>query len=146
MLFQDAEPLLFILWLILATVIVALIIYIVVILLESKTKASDKKFLIILLAFIIVLLLPVILNAINSVLGTIGDTLAEIRNAIDGGGANYLTNLTPIIGFLILLVLVKFLIDIPWDNSVWISLLTLFILYIIYCLIPELYTFLGFGF
>jgi len=146
MLFQDAEPLLFILWLILATVIVALVIYIVVILLESKTKASDKKFLIILLAFIIVLLLPVILNAINSVLGTIGDALAEIRNAIDGGGANYLTNLTPIIGFLILLVLVKFLIDIPWDNSVWISLLTLFILYIIYCLIPELYTFLGVGF
>ncbi len=146
MLFQDAEPLLFILWLILATVIVALIIYIVVILLESKTKASDKKFLIILLAFIIVLLLPVVLNAINSVLGTIGDALAEIRNAIDGGGANYLTNLTPIIGFLILLVLVKFLIDIPWDNSVWISLLTLFILYIIYCLIPELYTFLGVGF
>ncbi|TET57513.1 MAG: hypothetical protein E3J52_10205 [Promethearchaeota archaeon] len=146
MLFQDAEPLLFILWLILATVIVALIIYIVVILLESKTKASDKKFLIILLAFIIVLLLPVILNAINSVLGTIGDALADIRNAIDGGGANYLTNLTPIIGFLILLVLVKFLIDIPWDNSVWISLLTLFILYIIYCLIPELYTFLGVGF
>lgn len=146
MLFQNAEPWIFILWLILATVIVTLIIYLVVILLESKTKASDKKFLILLLAFVIVLLLPVILNAVNMVLGAIGDALAGIRDAIDGGGANYLTNLTPIIGFLILLVLVKFLIDLPWDKSVWVSLLTLFILYIMYSLIPELYTFLGFGF
>ena len=146
MLFQDAEPIFFILWLIIATVIVFLIIFIVVLLLESKTKASDKKFLIAILAFIIVLLLPVVLNAINTVLSAIGDALAEIRNALDDGGVNFLTNLTPIIGFLILLVLVKYLIDLPWDKSVWVSLLTLFILYVLYCLIPELYTFLGFGF
>ncbi len=146
MLFQNAEPLIFILWLILATVLVALIIYIVVLLLESKTRASDKKFMIILLAFIVVLLLPVVLNAIGSVLGAIGDALAEIRNAIDGGGSNFLVGLVPVVGFLILLVLVKFLIDIPWDNSVWVSLLILFLLYIMYSLIPELYTFLGVGF
>lgn len=146
MLFQDTDALLFVLWLVLATVIVALIIYIVVILLESKTKASDKKFLIILLAFVIVLLLPIILNAVSLVLGAIGDALASIRDAIDGGGQNFLVLLVPVIGFLILLVLVKFLLDIPWDNSVWISLLLLFILYVIYCLIPELYTFLGTGF
>ncbi len=145
MLFQNAEPLIFILWLILATVIVTLIIYIVVILLESKTKASDKKFVILLLAFIVVLLLPVVLNAVGTVLNAIGDGLAELRNALDGGGANYVGQLVPVIGFLILLVLVKFLIDIPWDNSVWISLLTLFLLYIMYSLIPELYTFLGVG-
>ncbi|UCC19088.1 MAG: hypothetical protein JSV62_13435 [Promethearchaeota archaeon] len=146
MLFQDAEPWVFIIWLIIATIIVALIIYLVVMLLESKTKASDKKFLILLLAFIIVLLLPVILNAVNEVLRAIGDALASIRDAIDNGGVNFLIQLTPIIGFLILLVLVKFLIDLPWDNSVWVSLLILFILYVIYCLIPELYTFLGFAF
>ena len=146
MLFQDTDAILFILWLVIATVVVALIIYIVVILLESKTKASDKKFLIILLAFVIVLLLPIILNAVGLVLGAIGDALASIRDAIDGGGQNYLVLLVPVIGFLILLVLVKFLLDIPWDNSVWISLLLLFILYVIYSLIPELYTFLGTGF
>ncbi|MCK4379502.1 MAG: hypothetical protein KAW51_00055 [Candidatus Lokiarchaeota archaeon] len=146
MLFQDTDALLFVLWLVLATVVVALIIYIVVILLESKTKASDKKFLIILLAFIIVLLLPIILNAVGLVLGALGDALASIRDAIDGGGQNFLVGLVPVIGFLILLVLVKFLLDLPWDNSVWISLLLLFILYVIYSLIPELYTFLGTGF
>ncbi|MFX1501137.1 MAG: hypothetical protein ACFFDH_09270 [Promethearchaeota archaeon] len=146
MLFQAAEPWIFIIWLLIATVLVALIIFIVVLLLESRTKASDKKYMIIILAIIVVLLLPVILNAIGIVLTAIGDALASLRNAIDGGGQNFLINLVPVCGFLILLVLVKFFIDIPWDHSVWVSLLILFLLYILYSLAPELYTFVGFGF
>jgi len=138
MLFQWESTLLFILWLILATVIVALIIYISVLLINSKTKASDKKFIIILLAFICVLIIPIILGAINSVLGAIGSLLAF-------SGSNYLTQLTPIIGFLIILILTKFLIDLSWDQAVWISLLTLFFLFLLYTMIPELYGFLGFG-
>lgn len=138
MLFQAEATLLFILWLILATVIVTLIMYIAVLLIESKRKASDKKFLIILLAFICVLIIPIILGAINQVLGAIGSLIAF-------SGSNYLPNLTPIIGFLIILILVKFFIDISWDHAVWISLLTLFFLFLLYTMIPELYAFLGFG-
>ena len=138
MLFQGEATLFFILWLILATVIVALIIYISVLLIGSKTKASDKKFLIILLAFICVLIIPIILGAINSVLGAVGNLIAF-------SGSNYLTQLTPIIGFLIILILTKFLIDLSWDQAVWISLLTLFFLFLLYTMIPELYGFLGFG-
>jgi hypothetical protein len=138
MLFQGEATLFFILWLILATVIVALIIYISVLLIGSKTKASDKKFLIVLLAFICVLIIPIILGAINSVLGAIGSLIAF-------SGSNYLTQLTPIIGFLIILILTKFLIDLSWDQAVWISLLTLFFLFLLYTMIPELYGFLGFG-
>jgi hypothetical protein len=138
MLFQGENTLFFILWLILATVLVALILYIAVLLIASKTKASDKKFIIIILAFIFVLILPIILGAINQVLGVIGDLVAF-------SGSNYLTQLTPIIGFLIILVLTKFLISIPWDQAVWISLLTLFFLFLLYTMIPELYNFLGFG-
>jgi len=138
MLFQWESTLFFILWLILATVIVALIIYISVLLIVSKTKASDKKFLIILLAFICVLILPIILGAINSVLGAIGNLIAF-------SGSNYLTQLTPVIGFLIILILTKFLIDLSWDQAVWISLLTLFFLFLLYTMIPDLYGFLGFG-
>jgi len=138
MLFQLPETLLFILWLIIATVIIALIIYIAVLLIVSKTKASDKKFLIVLLAFICVLILPIILGAIDSVLGAIG-------GLIDFSGTNHLTRLTPIIGFLIILILTKFFIDISWDQAVWISLFTLFILFLLYTMIPELYNFLGFG-
>ncbi len=138
MLFQLDSTLMFILWLILATVIVALILYISVLLIASKTKASDKKFIIIILAFIFVLIIPIILGAINSV-------LTEVGNLIMFSGRNHLTSLTPIIGFLIILVLTKFFISIPWDQAVWISLLTLFFLFLLYTMIPELYNFLGFG-
>ncbi len=138
MIFQGEQTLFFVLWLIIATIVVALIIYIAVLLITSKTKASDKRFLIILLAFICVLILPIVLGAINSVLGVIGNLIAF-------SGSNYLTQLTPIIGFLIILILVKFFIDITWDHAVWISLTTLFFLFLLYTMIPGLYSFLGFG-
>ncbi|MHA1932022.1 MAG: hypothetical protein ACW96X_05750 [Promethearchaeota archaeon] len=136
MLFQAEATLFFVLWLILATVIIALILYIAVLLIVSKTKASDKKFLIILLAFICVLVIPIVLGAISSVFG--------VFSQIPWSDGNYLTLLIPIIGFLIILVLVKFLLDVPWDNALWISLLTLFVLFLLYTLIPGLASFLGF--
>ncbi len=138
MIFQGEETLFFVLWLIVATIVVALIIYIATLLITSKTKASDKKFLIILLAFICVLILPIVLGAINSVLSVIGGLIAF-------SGQNYLPQLTPIIGFLIILILVKFFLDITWDHAVWISLTILFFLFLLYTMIPGLYSFLGFG-
>lgn len=138
MLFQTADPIIFILGIILGTILLGLIIYIAVLLIESKNKASDKALMIFLLALIVILILPPILGAVGSVLSAIGDVFMNIRNAIDGNGANYVTQLVPIIGFLILLVLTKFFIDIRWETSVWISLLTLFLLYILLSLIPEL--------
>ena len=134
-----------VLWLILATVIVFLIMYIAVLLVVSKTKARDKWVLILILAFISVLALPYIVSAIMTVLNFLGDGLATLRSAIDGGGHNYLGNFGPIIFFLLLLALTKFLLSISWEHALWVSLLTLFILYIIYSLIPELYTFVQFG-
>ena len=136
MLFQGNETLMFVLWLILATVIVTLILYIAVLLIVSKTKASDKKFLIILVAFICVLVLPIVLGALYSV-------FAVVTVPWNPGG-NYLILLVPIIGFLIVLVLVKFLLDVAWDHALWISLLTLFILFLLYTLIPGLAGWLGF--
>ena len=136
MLFQAEGTLLFVLWLIIATVILALIIYIAVLLIVSKTKASDKKFLIILLAFICVLVIPLVLGAISSVFG--------VFSQIPWSDGNYLTLLIPIIGFLIILVLGKFLLDVAWDKALWISLLTLFVLFLLYTLIPGLASFLGF--
>jgi hypothetical protein len=136
MLFQLDPTLEFVLWLILATIIVTLILYIAVIVIVSKTKASDKKFLIILVAFICVLVLPIVLGALNSVLGAV--------TVPWNPSGNYLTLLVPIIGFLIVLVLVKFLLDVAWDHALWISLFTLFILFLLYTLIPGLASFLGF--
>ena len=145
MLLQMNGTLMFILWLILATIIVTLIMYIAVRVIESEHKASDKKFMILLTAFIAVLILPIIAGIIAIVLGAIGNLIAMIRNLLDGGGANYLIQLVPIVIFLILLMLVKVLIDLDWTSAVWVTLLTLFVFYIIYSLIPELYVFVGFG-
>jgi hypothetical protein len=148
MLFQIiniGDPLFFVLWLILATVIVFLIMYIAVLVVVSKTKAKDKWFLILILAFIAVLVLPIIVGAIMMVLNFLGNGLASLRSVIDGGGQNYLALFAPIIFFLLLLTLTKFLLGISWEHALWVSLLTLFILYIIYSLIPELYRFIQFG-
>ncbi|TXT58990.1 MAG: conserved membrane protein of unknown function [Promethearchaeota archaeon] len=145
MLFQFTDALIYILWLVVATVVLTLVIYIAVIVVESKHKASDKKFMILLLAFITVLIIPIVLGAVSLVLGAIGDVIAGLRNLIDGGGQNYVVRLAIIIGFLILLILTKYLVDLPWDNAVWVTLLVLFVLYIMFSLLPELYTFLGFA-
>jgi hypothetical protein len=139
------SSLILILGIIIGTIIVALVLYLIVRVLESEHKAKDKIWMIVIEAFIAVFVLPIILGAIASVLGEIGNLLADLRNALDDGGANYLIMLTPIFGFLILLVLTKFLIDVPWDNALWISLVLLFVLYIIYCLVPELYDLLQVG-
>ena len=144
MLFQ-MDTLYTVLWLILATVIVFLIMYIAVLLVVSKTKAKDKWVLILILAFVAVLVLPIVVGAIMTVLNFLGGGLASLRSAIDGGGHNYLANFGPIMFFLLLLALTKFLLGISWEHTLWVSLLTLFILYIIYSLIPELYTFVQFG-
>jgi hypothetical protein len=142
---DTTSSIILILGIIIGTVIVALVLYLIVRVLESESKAKDKIWLIVLEAFIAVFVLPIILGAIASVLGAIGDLVAGLRNALDGGGSNYLIMLTPIFGFLILLVLSKFLIDVPWDNALWISLVLLFILYIIYSIVPELYNLLQVG-
>ena len=139
MLFQKMNPALLLLWIILAIIVVTLIIYLAVKVIESKYKASDKKWVILLIAFLAVVVVPIILGFINLVLSALGNGLASLRNIIDGGGRNYLTSLTAIIGFIIILVLIKFLIDLPWESSLWIALLTLFVIYIILTLIPELY-------
>ena len=137
MLFQLEDTLYFILWFVVATVIVFLILFLVVLLIESKTKAKDKIILEIVLAIICVLIIPIVLGAISTVLGTVG-TLIPWK---DG---NYLILLVPIMGFLIILVLTKYLLDAAWDRALWISLLTLFFLFLLYTLIPGLASFLGF--
>jgi hypothetical protein len=138
MLLQGADPIIFLLGIIIGTIILGLIIYLAVLLIESKTKASDKVVLIFLLALITILILPPVLGAVGQVLSAIGEVFVAIRDVFGGGGANYLVLLVPIVGFLLLLVLTKFFIDIRWETSVWISLLTLFLLYILLTLIPEL--------
>ena len=79
-----------------------------------------------------------IMNAIGVFFGSLGDAAASVRTAIDNGGRNYLIYMIPIFGFLILLVVNKFLLDISWESALWISLILLIVLYIIFCFLPEI--------
>lgn len=111
--------------------------------LESKSIAFEKKFMIILASFIITLVLPLFLGVISILLQVLGDLLIILR--YDNGGNNFLIKLVPIFGLFLILNLYKYLINITWDKSLLISLLSLLILYVIYSLIPEFYQFIGFG-
>jgi len=139
MLFQGgSNDAIFIVALIIGTILVTIFMYLAVRAIESKHKASDKKLMILLAAFLAVFLLPIIAVAIGQVLGAIGGLLADLRTSIYPYGRDHLTQLVPIIYFLMLFVIVKYLIDVSWENSVWISLLTLFLFYILLTLVPEL--------
>lgn len=135
----------YIIWAVIGTLIVGLIILLSTMGIATKEKASDRLIWIFLLALILIIFLPLILQAIDFVLGAIGNGLAWIRDLIDGGGQNVLIALVPVAAFLLILVLTKYFIDIAWDKAVWITLLTLFLLFVIYCLVPELYQYIGFG-
>ena len=93
MLFQMNSQLMFLIWLVLATVVVFLVMYLAVKVIESEHKASDKKLWILLIAFLAVLVIPIILGVVGMILGAIGYLLASARNLLDGGGANYLPQL-----------------------------------------------------
>ena len=138
MLFQGGADVMFIVALIIGTIILTLIMYVAVRAIESKHKASDKKLMILLCAFIVVLVFPLIEGAIGSVLGAIAGILVQLRNLIAPSGQDHLSQLTPIILFLLLFILVKVLIDVKWENSVWVSLLSLFLFYIILTVLPEI--------
>jgi hypothetical protein len=94
-------------------------------------------------SFILVLLLPLFFGVMAFLLQILGDSLILLR--FDNGGNNFLIKLVSISGFLLILVFNKYLIDISWEKSLWISLLTLTVLYLIFSLIPEFYQFVGFN-
>lgn len=140
MLLQQTDTILYLIAILIGIIIVTLVLFLAVMLIESNQRAKDKILMIIIIALFTVVVLPIIMNAIGYVFSAIGDSLASIRNAIDNRGANHMIFLVPIFGFLILLVVVKYLLDISWETAVWITLIVLFVLFFMFCLLPELET------
>lgn len=143
MLFQIEYLLYNIMWLVIIGVIISLIIFALVLRFESKQKAFEKKYMIILSSFILVMSLPLFFGVMAFLLQILGDSFILLR--FDNGGFNFLIKLVSISGFLLILVFNKYLIDISWEKSLWISLLTLTVMYLIFSLIPEFYQFVGFN-
>ena len=143
MLFQIEVLLLNILSLVVATIILSFAIFGLLIKLISKEKALEKKYLILLSGFIAALFFSLLIRIISLLLGFAGDGLILIR--LDNGGFNYLIALTSILGLLLVMALNKYFLDISWEKSFWVSVSVVIILYIVYSIIPEYYTFTGFG-
>ncbi len=138
MLFQQTNALMYVIAILIGTIIVALVLFLAVLLIESKQRAKDKLLMIIIIALFTVVILPIIMNAIGLVFSAIGDSVASIRNAIDNGGRNHMIFMIPIFGFLILLAVNKYLLDISWETALWITLIVLFVLFFMFCFLPEL--------
>ncbi|MHA1820816.1 MAG: hypothetical protein ACTSU2_00870 [Promethearchaeota archaeon] len=120
-------------WLIISTIIFGLLLYLTVLLLTSKTKAKDKLLMIFIVAILAVWIIPLIGGAITGVLVAIGNIFSFIPHT-----TNQMGQLGPIIIFLIMLIVVKYLIDTTWDRAVWISLISLFFLYLMFSIIPYI--------
>ncbi|MHA1340720.1 MAG: hypothetical protein ACTSRZ_11375 [Promethearchaeota archaeon] len=125
-------------WLIIGVIILTLILWLAVRIIVSKTKASDKKWMIILLSILVLIILPLVSGLIAQILNLI----AQLPLLLPWG-QNYLVQLVPIVEFLLFLVLVKFLISVDWGNALWISLLGLFLLYLLYSFFPVLHAGIG---
>ena len=141
-----SEILFFILWLVVGTLLLGLFIWLATRWISSKTKAKDKLLMIFILALVTILILPIIGGAVGWVLTQldliVGWPASQIPQVL-GTGGGYLFSLVAVIQFLIFMVLVKFFINETWGNSVWISLISLFLLFLMYTLIPYLSTFLN---
>ncbi|MFX1274873.1 MAG: hypothetical protein ACFFBP_16670 [Promethearchaeota archaeon] len=132
------DPLYYVIAIIIGTIIVTLVLYIAVLLIESRQRAKDKVFMIIIIALITVIVLPIILGAIGYVFEGLGNVLVSIRYAIDQRGYNHMIYMVPIFGFLILLAVNKYLLDISWESALWITLILLFVLFLMFTILPEL--------
>ncbi len=139
---STAEILFFILWVVVATMILGLFIWLATRWISSKTKAKDKIVMIFLLALVMVLLIPLLESVLAVALGAIDSVVGWPATQLSflGTGGGYLLALVGIVVFLVFMVFVKLFINETWSNSVWISLLSLFLLYLLYTLIPALYT------
>ena len=107
----------------------------------GKDFASDRKIMLLIAALLIVVLVPIVTETIMFVLDLFGELAAGLRNLIDSGGQNYVTQMAPIISFLLFLIVLKFMVGMDWKDTTWISLIGIFLLYILYSLVPELYYF-----
>lgn len=129
-------------WLIVGIVVSSVLLWLMIYLASrwviSEDYANRKKGVLFLSALIIVILLPILGEFIGMVLQTIGDIIVDARNLITPSGVNYVVGLVPVINFLIFLAIMSYFGDMSWKQSLWVSLLGVFLLYCLYSFFPEL--------
>jgi hypothetical protein len=141
MLFQANATVMWIVYVLIATVILWLFLWLATRLIAGKNVADNKKLMLLLSALIIIIVIPLITGFIGSILGVIGNALADLRTLIYPSGSNQLTRLVSAIEFLLILLVLKLLVTNEWKDALWIGLIGFFLLYMLLTLIPELMLF-----
>jgi hypothetical protein len=142
MIYQASGWIFFIIYLLIASILLWLCLYLASSWIISKSYAKDKKMVLFFAAILLVLLVPIISGVIGMVLNFLGNALASLRTLIYPRGQNVVGSLTPVIAFLLFLIILKFVCSMEsWEKTLWISLIGLFLLFILYSLFPELMLF-----
>ncbi|MHA1646181.1 MAG: hypothetical protein ACTSVU_04015 [Promethearchaeota archaeon] len=108
----------------------------------GKNFAKEKKFILLLSSLLIVVIVPLVTGGLIGVLKIPGDLMVSLRDLLGGGGHNYVTNLAPIISFILVMVILKLLVRFDWGDCFWVAIIGIFLLFLLYSLVPEL-DFLG---
>lgn len=126
-------------YILLTTIFLWLMLWLATRFIVSKSFASDKKVMLLLTALLAVLLVPIVAGLIVSILDFVGQGAAWLRNVITPGVASsQVGQMTPIIAYLIFYFLLKFMVGMDWKDTLWVSLIGIFLLYVLYSALPEL--------
>ncbi|MHA1371213.1 MAG: hypothetical protein ACTSRA_16040 [Promethearchaeota archaeon] len=140
MIFQNSaetnDILLAVVFFIIALLILFLFNFLSVRLIESKELASRKKGMEFLSALIGIILFFV-LNIVWNLFASLFDMLIFWEHQ------NYIPSLGPILAFLVYTILIHWLIDVSWKNSILIGLLATLLLLIFLTFVPYLGSYLG---
>ena len=83
-------------------------------------------------------MIPLISGLIGGVLSALGNLVLDLRHIFLSGGHNYISALTGVIEFLLILIVLKLLVTDDWGDAVWVALIALFFLYLLLTLFAEL--------
>jgi hypothetical protein len=120
-----------------ATILLGLCLYLASNWIVSKRYATDHVVMIFVTALVLVLVVPIVAGYIGQGLSLIGGLIASIRNT-----PNQLMQMVAIVQFLLFLIIVRLLMKPDdWKDVLWISLIGLFLLYLLYTALPELLIF-----
>ena len=130
------------LYIVIATVFLWLMLWVACRWIISRDFAKSNTIALLICSLLMVILIPIVTGALVMVIGLPGELMVAIRDIFGGGGQNYVYGMAPIIAFLLFMVILKYIVGMDWKDTLWVALIGIFLLFLLYSLLPEL-DFLG---
>ncbi len=138
MILQGEVTFVVVLYIIIATIFLWMMLWLAARWVISRDFAKNNVLVLLLSALLLVVLVPIVTDGIMFVLSLVGELMQDIRDIFGTPGPNYVGLLAPIISFLLFLVILKLLVGMDWKDALWVGLIGIFLLYLLYTLLPEL--------